>query len=213
MFDGDVALANIGVSFYTTALGNGQYDFHSGFKVGQYKPEFVLSKPGHPLDGFKVNKIITFYGADVRGAYGALVYNDRRPLFNNTFNFSAGNDLYCRSGVVVDALGVSSSYYVGGTGGVERTLKVGKQIKQLHIRVADYEFVNDPKKVISYFGAVNTSGVEVGCGTTGNHNWLKNPVDYRIDIPSNEKLTEVTVYSTGMTGYIHGILVATEKVD
>jgi hypothetical protein len=40
---------------------------------------------------------------------------------------------------------------------------------------------------------------------------LSNVQDFIIDIPSDEKLTQVTVYSTGMTGYLHGMMVATEK--
>ncbi|MCU7965032.1 hypothetical protein L5M28_20990 [Shewanella sp. SW32] len=211
-FLGSVTLTNSDVTFTTTPkeTGNGEQVFHAGFKTGQYQLQFKLSEVGHPLDGKTVNKLIYFTGADLKGTYGVLI-NEGKILFNKTYNFSAGNDVFCRSGQVVDGLGVSPSNYVGGTGGTEKYLGVGTSITKLHIRTGDFQWVTSPKRVISYFGVVNTLGVENGCGTKGTSSSLTNILDYVVDIPSDEKLTEVTVYSTGMTGYLHGIRVATEK--
>lgn len=209
-FLGDVTLTNSGVTFTTTKKGNGVQVFHTGFHSGQYQIQFKLSEVGHPLDGKTVNKLMYFSGADLKGTYGALVNNQGVALMNKTYNFSAGNDLFCRGGSIVDALGVSPSNYIGGTGGSEKYLTVGTYITKLHIRTGDFQYVSDPKRVISYFGVVNTLGKESGCGSTGT-SLLSNVQDFIIDIPSDEKLTQVTVYSTGMTGYLHGIRVATEK--
>lgn len=211
VFDGAVKLVNTGVTFTSSDTGNGKHVFHAGFNIGQFQPEFLLSAAGHPLNGLKVTKLVSFYGADLKGTYGALVNNSGVALFNKTFNFSAGNDIFCRSGTIVDALGVSSSNYIGGTGGSIKNLVVGTTIAKLHIRTADFQYVSDPKRVISYFGVVNSQGVESGCGSTGSNGSLTNVQDIMLPIASDEKLTEVTVYSTGMTGYIHGIRVATEK--
>lgn len=211
VFDGAVSLGNTGVTFTTSDAGNGKRVFHSGFNIGQFQPEFVLSAPGHPLNGLRVTKLISFYGADLKGTYGALTNNTGTILFNKTFNFSAGNDIFCRSGTIVDALGVSSSNYIGGAGGSIRSLVVGTTISKLHIRTADFQYSSNPKRVISYFGVVNSQGVESGCGSTGANSSLTNVQDIVLPIASDEKLTEVTVYSTGNTGYIHGIRVATEK--
>ncbi|MGL6370463.1 beta-prism lectin domain-containing protein [Aeromonas hydrophila] len=211
VFDGAVKLANTGVTFTTSDSGNGKHVFHAGFNIGQFQPEFVLSAAGHPLDGLSVTKLISFYGADLKGTYGSLTYNSGIILFNKTFNFSAGNDIFCRSGTIVDALGVSSNNYIGGTGGSIKNLVVGTTITKLHIRTADFQYVSDPKRVISYFGVVNSQGVESGCGSTGANSSLTNVQDIVLPIASDERLTEVTVYSTGMTGYIYGLRVATEK--
>lgn len=210
-FIGNVTLTNSDVTFTTTPKGDGVQNFHAGFKTGQYEIGFKLSEVGHPLDGKIINKLIYFTGADLKGTYGSLTYLDGNPLFNKTFNFSSGNDIFCRSGLIVDALGVSSSNYVGGTGGNIMSLSVGTSITKLHIRSGLYQYVSNPKRVISYFGVVNTHGDESGCGTNGTNGSLTGVQDYIIEIPLNERLTEVTVYSTGMTGYLHGIRVATEK--
>lgn len=209
-FLGDVTLTNSDVTFTTTPKGNGIQFFHAGFNTGQYQIGFKLSQVGHPLDGKIINKLVFLNGSNLRGTYGALVYNSGNPLFNKTFNFSAGNDIFCRSGEIVDALGVSPSNYVGGTGGNINNLSVGTSITKVRIRVADSRYTSNPRQVISYFAVINTNGTESGCGLVNSPS-VTNPKNYIIDIPSNEKLTEVTVYSTGTKGYIHGIRLATEK--
>lgn len=214
VFTGKVSLLNTGVTFTTTGLSAGKNTFFTGFTTGQVQAEFLLSEAGHPLDGVKFTKLISFNGSDLKGTYGTLTFNDGiKPLpLSKTFNFSAGNDIFCRSGLIVDALGVSPTNYVGGTGGSINPLSVpGGVIAKLHIRSGLYQYVGDPKRVISYFGIVNAQGNEVGCGTAGNSSTLTSIQDSVLTIPANEKLTEVTVYSTGMTGYIYGIRVATEK--
>ncbi|WP_265420938.1 beta-prism lectin domain-containing protein [Aeromonas salmonicida] len=212
IFDGKVSLLNTGVTFTTTDIGAGKHTFHAGYNIGQFQAQFLLSAAGSPLDGVKFTKLVSFYGADLKGTYGALTSNAGTTLFNKTFNFSAGNDLFCRSGAIVDALGVSSNNYIGGTGGSEKTLTVGTSIAKLHIRSGDFQYSGDPKRVISYFGVIDVQGNESGCGSLGT-NLLTNVQDYTLPIAATEKLTEVTVYSTGTKGYIHGIRVATDKVN
>lgn len=212
-FLGKVTLINNDVTFTSTPKENGVQAFHTGFHSGQYQIQFKLSAVGHPLDGMTVNKLIYLTGADLKGTYGTLTTIAGASLINKTFNFSAGNDLFCRSGYIVDALGVSSSNYIGGTGGSIAHLSVGTSIAKLHIRSADFNAATDPKRVISYFGVVNTLGSESGCGSDGDNSTLTNVQDFIIDIPSNERLTEVTVYSTGLKGFLNGIRVATEKIN
>ncbi|QWZ78089.1 hypothetical protein [Aeromonas sp. FDAARGOS 1419] len=220
LFDGDVKLANLGMSFFTTALGNGQNDFYAGERVGSYQPEFVLSKPGHPLHGFRVYKNITINGLNWKGLFGrkdtqvGIVTNNPPLPVHVTYEFPSGENIYCGHANQVTALGVSKNKgsFVGS---VQwdwdwRVLESNK-MKKLIIRLSRYLPTNET--VISFFGYEDSNGVSYGCGSlepkVGNY---ENHVLHTIPLGLNEKIVKIIVYAKNTTSRdILGVQIFTDN--
>lgn len=234
MFDGDVKLTNLAESFSTTARGDGVYDFHAGVKSGQYQLDFLLSKPGHPLDGVRLKKDVNFYGPSLKGIYGETVDSQNNPFaISQIFNFPPGGDgILCSAGSgvtqVLRLIGTSPSSFFGSisylnSGGVmvnptnpEQYYKYlsTADMKTLRIRTAEFHDYGLPStNVIAYFGYVDSSGAEYGCGSLLPSYWFGNNVIYDIQLAPNERPVEITAYrNPAIPDQIVGLKISTDII-
>lgn len=209
-FTGDVTLtgvtpANANISLILQSAG--KYKLYSGPKRGSFKLSFLLSLPGHPLDGVVVSRDLSIESTTTSIITPPPPIVPGEVWYQRDFDFSDKTQFFCgyrynsntKSPFSLYGLGYTSTDFAGKVSvspyGPTTTTFLLDNITKISITTANTN--TNPKRRIYAFNVTrNVNGVEstLYCGEQSNSQSVQQRVYTTYDFPVGKRLTGMTVH-------------------
>lgn len=187
-----------------TIYGDGLLNYYSGTKAGRFLFRFrpIQSPYGaSPVDNLIIKRYIDIVDQGSRGFFGTATGTAGALFSSKTYNLSNVTTLFSRCGAIVDALGISSTNYAGGTGGTVTNIPIS-DIQKMEVTTGTFSGAF----VIGRLEITTSNNVKHTCGKLDAGFVIKNKSELLFS--PQEKIKGFTIF---YDQYIRGLSVTTDK--